>query len=137
MIQMHVWAIVGLLSGLICCSCGDASLFQDKPSAVVKKMYMACNTGEYSTAAGFLTAATKKFVNDMAVVEGGMKGACDQGSRRGTITSIELKSESIRTLGATVVVDIHFKDSSVKKNDTNELIEDNGIWKVTQAPGSE
>ena len=118
MIQMHVWAIVGLLSGLICCSCGDASLFQAKPSAVVKKMYMACNTGEYFTAAGFLTAATKKFVNDMAVVEGGMKGACAQGSRRGTITSIELKSESIRTLGATVVVDIHFKDSSAKKNDT-------------------
>lgn len=115
MIQMHVWAIVGLLSGLICCSCGDASLLQDKPSAVVNKMYMACNTGEYSTAAGFLTAATKKFVNDTAVVEGGMKGACDQGSRRGTIT----------TLGATVVVDIH-----------NELIEENGIWKVTQAPGS-
>jgi len=103
---------------------------------VVKKMYVACNTREYSTAAGFLTAATKKIVNDTAVVEGGMKRACDQGSRRGTITSIELKSESIRTLGATVVVDIHFKDSSVKKNDINELIEENGIWKVTQAPGS-
>ena len=106
---------------------------QDSPSAVIRKLYMACNAGEYSKVDDLLSTDLKKMVHEgLGVAAGGIKGICDENSRNGTITSIDVKTETIRGEGATVIIDIHFKDNSVKSNDDNQLVKENGAWKVSK-----
>lgn len=122
------------LVSVVCFSCGggSAGIFAESPSSVVKDAYMACNSGEYSKLDQYLSADTKKMVHsDRATAVGGLKKACDESSHNGTITSIEIKSETMRGEGATVVADIHFRDGSTDRGDVTELVVEDGKWKET------
>src|SRR5271157_2288618 len=120
-----------MASTLVSCG-GIGTPFGSTPSSVVKQSYMYCNSGEYSKAEEFLSADLKKLIHgDIGVMGGGVKAACEKSSHGGTITSIEVKSETVRGEGATVIVDIHFKDNSVKRDDRTELIKENGSWKIS------
>jgi hypothetical protein len=126
------------LTALLCGCSGSGSapgnLFGSSPSNVVKTFYMSCNSGEYSKAEDILSSDSKKLIHgDLGGLIGGMKGLCDKDSRDGTITSIDIKSENVRGEGASVIFDVHFKNNDANPGATEELIKENGTWKI--APG--
>jgi len=112
---------------------GKAAIrFSDSPAQVVKAFYMEYNEGKYSEVDRLLSADVSRAVHGpLAQARGGFKGLCDFNTRNGTITRIDVISEEIRGEGATVIVRIRFRDGSVKENDRNLLIRENGGWKLT------
>jgi hypothetical protein len=93
----------------------------------------ACNAGEYSKAKTFYTASMQKIIDgDLGAMAGGMKGACDQFTKNGTLASVTITSETIRGEGAIVIADVVFKDGTSKKGDETELVKENGAWKVAK-----
>jgi hypothetical protein len=55
---------------------------------------------------------------------------CDQASRNGSITHIEIAHEEMRGEGARVTAVITYKVGSTTHED-QPLIEENGIWRIT------
>ena len=92
---------------------------------------MYCNDGQYSKVDDLLSADSKKLMHgDLGAMVGGLKGACENASHNGMITSVDVKSEAVRGEGATVIVDIHFKDNTTKQDDRTDLILESGSWKI-------
>jgi hypothetical protein len=123
-------AIVAVFAFWLVSSCGGAGSlnpFQDSPSAALKKLYMVCKAGEYSKVDELLSSDLRK-----AELGVGTKYFCDDVTRNGTITSIDVKSENIRGEGATVVFDIHFKNGALQSNGDGQLVKENGAWKVSK-----
>lgn len=120
-----------MLGGLQANGC-SSGILASSPSTVVKDSYMACNAGNYSKAESYLSSDLKNVVSGgMGMMAGGIKGICDNASHNGTISEVDIRSESIRGEGATVVADIHFKDGSSKAADITQLIKENGDWKIS------
>jgi hypothetical protein len=108
-----------------------ASPFAASPSDVVKHEYSACNDGKYSEAESLFSADLQKVLHgELGAAAGGIKKECENATHRGTLTQVEIVSETIKGEGATVIANIHFKDGSQKKNDENSLIKENGSWKL-------
>jgi hypothetical protein len=121
---------VNTLVWLVLCltSCGWV---QKSPSETVKAAYMACNEGKYSEAESyFSTDVVNMLHGPMGAAAGGIKSVCDENTRKGSITKVEILSEEIKGEGATVVATIHFKDGSRKENDKSELLRESGRWKI-------
>jgi Domain of unknown function (DUF4878) len=115
-------------------ACKGLSPFSSGPASVVKTMYMDCNTGNYSKVEDLLTSDAKTFLSgNLGTLAGGVKGICDQGTRNGSVTSIDTISEDIRGEGATVKSKIHYKDGS-SMDDSTSLMKVNGVWLVTIGP---
>ena len=113
-------------------SCGTTLLGGSSPTSIVKDYYTACNAGNYSTAENYLSEDARNLNHgSLGQLAGGTKAACDHDSRNGTVTTVEIKSESVRGEGATVIANIHFKNGSVKIGDVTQMIKENGNWKVT------
>ena len=97
-----------------------------------RSFYMAANEGKYSEAEGMLAKDAKNTVDGaLGQMGGGMKGACDKATKFGSITSIEPVSEEIRGEGATVVVNLHFKNGSTREKDKTGLVREGGSWRLT------
>jgi hypothetical protein len=125
-------AFILLVIGLVSCNGGIPSFLGTSPSDVVKNAYAACNRGEYSKAEDLFSSDLKKAIHsDMGVAIGGIKRMCDTNTKGGTLTGVDVKSETIRGEGATVIADLHYKDGRTKQGDKNELIKENGAWKLT------
>lgn len=125
-------AFILLAISLVSCNGGIPSLFGASPSDAVKNLYAACDRGEYSKAEDLFSADLKKAVHsDMVALVGGTKGVCDLATKGGTLTSVDVKSETIRGEGAIVIADLHYKDGSTRQGDKSELIKENGAWKLT------
>ena len=131
---MKHW-VTGCTLLILCVSfiaCKGKSPFQKSPGEVVKASYMAANEGRYSDMKDLFSADGKKLLDsDMAQLAGGLKGICDKETKNGTISKVEIVSENIRGEGASVIVNIFYKDGSKKTNDSNGLILENGSWKLT------
>jgi hypothetical protein len=133
---------IGLIVACLCivldgCSGGGNSVSNafdfSSPSSVVKKLFNACNAGEYSKAKELYTTSLQKTIDgDLGALAGGMKGICDDETRNGTITNVEIKSEDVRGEGAVVIANIHFKDGNTKEADKSELIKENGVWRLAK-----
>lgn len=122
--------LTSLLLG--CGSAGISSILGTDPGSVVRNQYMACNSGNYSKAESYLTPELKRLVDgDLGTASGGIKGLCDQATHNGNISTVVIKSTSMRGEGAQVVADIHFKDGSVKAGDITQLLKEDGNWKIT------
>jgi hypothetical protein len=115
---------------LISCK-GTSTPFQKSPGDIVKAFYAAANEGRYTDVRALFSEGGKKLLDsDLAQLAGGIKGICDKGTKNGTVTKVEIVSQSIRGEGATVVANVFYKDGSTN-NDTSSLILENGSWKLT------
>ncbi len=121
-IPVLIYAV--LLTG----GCGNMNRFKNSPSDLVKKYFASCNSDEYSKAEETLATDAKKLIHG-GLVSGGLRGMCEEASRDGTIDSVEIKSETIRGEGATVVVLIRRDRSS--RADFLQTIKEDGSWKIT------
>ncbi len=124
------WLYVSMISIAILgtVSCGS---FHKSPSEVVKSVYAACNDGKYSEAEKYLSKDMTALVHgSLGASQGGMKRACDESTRDGKMTRVEILSERIRGDGATVMARIHFQDGSTKEEDKTELVKEEGAWKI-------
>ena len=71
-------------------SCKGASPLQKSPGDVVKAFYMDANEGKYSDAKALLSDDFKRTIDgDLGQMNGGIKGVCDEASRKGTIAKVE------------------------------------------------
>jgi len=124
--------LVGLCVG--CNKSGGSNPFSESPSSIVRALYMSCNAGEYSKVEPLLSSDLQKLVHgDMGTMAGGIKGICDKESNNGSIAGIDVVSEEIKGEGAMVIVNVRYKDGTMKRNDRNPCIKENGSWKI--APG--
>lgn len=102
------------------------------PSDVVKDLYSAANEGKYSDAEKLFSQETLNAIKGLlGQMGGGLKGICDENTKNGSITRVEILKEEIRGEGATVIARIYFKDNTTKENDKTSLIKEKGIWKIT------
>lgn len=131
---MKHW-VAGFALLIVCISfiaCKGTSPFQKSPGDVVKAFYTAANEGRYSDAKALLSEGLKKIIDgDLGQANGGIKGACDDASKLGTITKVEILKQDIRGEGATVIATVFYKDGSKKNDDKTQLILENGSWKIT------
>lgn len=131
---MKQW-ITGLTLLVACAvliSCRGTSPFQKSPGEVVKAFYAAANEGRYSDAKGLLSEDARKAIDgELGQLSGGFKKFCDENTKDGTISQVEILSQEIRGEGATVVDKITYKNGSVKDGDKNSLILEKGSWKLT------
>jgi hypothetical protein len=98
----------------------------------VKAFYVTANEGHYAEAEDMLSEAAKKTMDgDLGQLAGGFKKLCDETTKDGTITNVEITSQQIRGEGAMVVDKITYKDGSVKSDDKNSLILEKESWKLT------
>jgi hypothetical protein len=110
------------------CLMSSCGLLSDGPGTVLKNLYKNCNAGEYSKAEISLSADERALLHSQeAVLNGGVKGVCDQATRNGTLSSVEVIKEDVRGEGASVSYRKHFKDGSVT-NANETLIKENGKW---------
>jgi hypothetical protein len=131
MIHAHAFRSLFVVAAAFLCvpvgGCGKA----DSPTAVVKSFYMAANEGKYSEAEGMLAKDAKNALSGpLGQLTGDWKRICDKITKNGSITSIEPVNEEIRGEGATVVVTIHFKNGTKKKDDETGLIRQDGKWRI-------
>jgi hypothetical protein len=124
-----------LLMVLMTAGFGAAGLLAaDSPAAVVRAVYMNCNAGQYSKVERLLSADLQKLLHSqVGVINGGVKGLCDENTHHGTMTALEIVSEDVKGEGAKVLVNIHFKNGKTTQREGNWLILENGSWKVTVA----
>jgi len=124
-------AFVCMAFATLICSChGNLNPFHDSPSSVVKTAFENCNAGNYSKAENAYSPDAQKFIRgDMGALAGGIKTLCDKGTKNGTLSSVEILSESIKGEGAEVGIRLHFKDGSAEE-DTAQLIKVAGDWKI-------
>jgi len=123
-------ALLVLCASLIACK--GSSMLQKSPSDVVKAFYAAANEGRYSDVKVFFSEGGKKLLDsDMAQLAGGIKGLCDKATKDGTIARVDIVKMDIRGEGATVIDNIIYKDGSSKNDDSNQLVMENGSWKLT------
>jgi len=112
-------------------SSGYIEIEQKSPSEAVKAFYMAANEGKYSEAEKYLSSeALKAMKNKSEPPSSGVKGTLDRITRNGNIGRIEILDEKIRGTEAKVDFIIHFKDGKTKK-ESEPLIKENGVWKIT------
>jgi hypothetical protein len=94
---------------------------------------MDCNNGEYPKARTlFVATLREEFDGAVNANAPGIKGVCDRITRSGTLTDVQITSETIRGEKATVLADVHFKDDSVKLGDRTDLVQEDGAWKVIE-----
>jgi len=133
-VTMKHWvASAFLITCVMLISCkGTSTPFQKSPGDIVKAYYAAANEGRYSDVRALFSEGGKKLLDsDLAQLAGGIKGICDKDTKNGTVTKVEIVSQSIRGEGATVIANVFYKDGSTKSNDTSPLILENGSWKLT------
>jgi len=113
--------------------CGkDSSLTRKSPGEVVRSFYLAANEGKYSEAEAMLAKEAKEMVNGtLGQMSGGFKSICDKNTKDGNIVGVDIVSEHVRGEGATVVVNMRYKDGTVNSNNETELILRDGKWLVT------
>jgi hypothetical protein len=133
-VTMKHWvagAILITCAMLISCK-GTYTPFQKSPGDIVKAYYTAANGGRYSDVKALFSEDGKKLLDsDLAQLAGGIKGISDKDTKNGTVTKVEIVSQSIRGEGATVIANVFYKDGSTKSNDKSSLILENGSWKLT------
>ena len=120
-----------LLCVLVLSSCKGTSPLTANPSIAVKSFYMSCNAREYSKAEDQIASDIKKQLHGQSgALSDGVKLACDNLSRKGTITTIDVVGEEIRGNVADVNSMIHYKDGT-SINDHEPLVKENGSWMIT------
>jgi len=137
--QNHIVGRIGILvtifaiAATITTGCDKASApFRKSPGEVVRAFYLAANAGKYSEAEEMLNSEYKQAVSGfLGQMAGGFKGICDKISKNGSISAVDIVSEEVRGEGATVVVNIRFKDGTTNQNDRNQLVLQNGKWLLT------
>ncbi len=116
---------------LVIAAPGSALVFQSTPAEVMKTFASTANEGQYAALEKFLAADTVTWIKSPAGQSaGGVKGICDQWTRKGTIKSFEIVKEEILGDRATVTARILYKDGSVLDPDVTRLIKENGAWKI-------
>lgn len=93
------------------------------PSSVVKASFESCNAGDYSKAESAYSPDAQ------TALGGGIKSICDIATRNGTLSSVEILSESISGEGSSVGFRLHYKDGSTV-DDHVQLIKVKGDWKM-------
>jgi Domain of unknown function (DUF4878) len=124
-------ALGSMAVATLICSChGDLNPFHDSPSSVIKKLFENCNAGNYSKAEAALSPDAQQFLQGtIGALAGGIKGICDKGTRNGTLSSVEILTESTRGEGADVTARLHYKDGSTN-DDHESLVKVDGDWKI-------
>ena len=86
---------------------------------------MAANAAEYSKAESLLYTDSLKMVKSL----GGIAKFCDQISKNGSITKIDILDESVRGERGIVKAKVFYKDGT-SVNDTQRFRQENGKWKI-------
>jgi hypothetical protein len=122
-----------LVGSLSIGGCSDSiSALSKSPGETVKAFYLAANAGKYSEAEAMLTQEARDFADGpLGQLAGGFKGVCDSNTKKGTISQVDVVSETIRGEGATVLVTIHFQDGTSKDRARDELILKDRRWQLT------
>ncbi|MGO8758324.1 MAG: DUF4878 domain-containing protein [Terracidiphilus sp.] len=119
-----------LLLSTVCACHGGLNPFSASPSAVARQFYTSCNAGDYSKAEDTLSVDARNLLHgDMGALAGGVKGVCDKMSKGGTMTSVDIVSETVRGEGADVNAKLHFKDGSTTE-DHEPMVKEKGAWKI-------
>jgi hypothetical protein len=119
-----------IASGLVLVFGYGCGVLQESPSSVVKEFFALANEGKYTDAEKLLSTEFKGALNGViGQMTGGIKGLCDDVTKNGTLTRVEVVSEEVRGEGATVIAKLHFKDGSTKEDKT-ALRKENGKWRI-------
>ena len=122
-------SVIIVISGFYFPSC--SKIFTNSPSKTIVKFYTLANQGKYSEAEKLLSNEALNTINGPFVaLAGGFKGVADNLTKNGNIKSIKILKETIRGEGANVKYIIYFKDGTQKQDEDN-LIKENGMWKIT------
>lgn len=101
------------------------------PSTVVNSLYRSCNDGDYPKVRGLVAAPLRdKYDGAVTSSSPGIKGACDRLTKSGNLASVQVQSEAVEGYRAAVVVDVRYKDDSVKKGELTQLVQESGVWKI-------
>lgn len=121
--SIAVAIVMTLLTG-----CGNTiSAPQKSPGETVRAFLQSANEAKYSEAETFLSKECTQ-----GKIAGFVKLVCDQITRDGSVAEIDVVSEDIRGEGATVLINILYKDHDVKKDDKYELILRDGKWQLSK-----
>jgi len=127
--QTLLFILLLSVSLLLLVGCGGTE--RKSPSGTVKAFYMAANEGKYSEVEKYFSSdALTLMRSEWAALAGGIKGIMDEGTRNGSIKTVEIIKEEIRGEGATVSGVLHYKDGETEEID-EELIREEGAWKIT------
>jgi len=127
--QTLIIVVLVSISLFLLVGCGSSA--GKSPSETVKAFYVAGNQGKYSEAENYFSAhALTLMKSEWAALAGGIKGIMDEATRHGNIETVEITEEEIRGEGAAVFYVIHYKNGDSKK-DFEELIKEEGVWKIT------
>ncbi len=110
---------------LLGCTPGGEPLESSGPVASVKSFYRHLNEGNYDEAKALYTAEARQAVEDPEL----FRSWAEQATRQGTISEIQIISESDQEGSASVEFEIVFADGSVEQH-TVELSDQDGDWKL-------
>ncbi len=128
---MHRIPIYVLVLAVVVAASAMARGGQTTPAEFMKAFAAAANEGQYAALEKFLAADTITWIKSPAGQNlGGIKGLCDQWTKKGTIKDFEIVKEEVQGEVATVTARITYKDGSVLDPDVTRLVKENGAWKI-------
>lgn len=114
-------SLIFVLSG-----CGGAATKELSPSETIETFYTLANEGKYTEVEKYVSESNLSVINSL----GSFQSVCDSMTKNCTVEKVEIVSESVVGEGATVVVEVNFKDVQIPTNKTLKLVKENGIWKI-------
>lgn len=120
-LALSIGVFVCLAFGFSTLSFGQSGVL----SEVYKGFTMAANAAEYSKAESYLCEDSLRVVRS----QGRFSKFCDQISKNGTITKIDVIDESTRGERGVLKAKVFYKDSS-SVNDEQRFRKEYGTWKI-------
>lgn len=114
-------AVLAILSGLAP---------YGSPAEVIKNFYSACNSGNYSVAEKLLVPEANRVLRGhIGAVDGGLRGICDEETKRGHLKKVEILREEVRGGLAQIRYMLYYADGSAIE-ETQGLVVKHWVWKI-------
>ena len=99
------------------------------PAEVIEAFYSACNSSNYPVAERLLLP-DRLLTSDIAAVDGGLRGICDEETKQGHLQKVEILQQDVSGEVAQVRYMLYYADGSATE-EIQGLVMKHGVWKIT------
>ena len=101
------------------------------PAEVIKTVYSACNSGNYSVAGRLLVPeANRALTLHMSAVDESLQGICEEETKQGHLQRVEILQEEVHGDLAQVRYKLYYADGTTIE-DSQGLVERHWAWKIS------